>query len=332
MDQQFPNTVIAIGDRPLCVWDQELKEHNLAFCKTLNPEWFVDVIRRDLSGLQEFAEIPQSAALAVRLTYHHALETFFALLFALFQAPRCLPAWLDLYELNDLRTLIRRVYGSEPILNGWGVARAGWKDLSTIVNQGRWESGNEATLSHFAEAWKLLAVEFLDDKIRAEYNGLKHGFRARPSGGAIKVGIEPEYGVPPPPEAMQWLGGSRHGSSAFITQPIPPSKKRRRALHVHLKTTNVLWVADATVQKTQILALSMQNVLSAARVRNGVPASEVLFHRLSDADAYEAPWKKGTGIPYFDFSLAGPSDAVAEIGKEKLLAVLRHASGRNDKS
>jgi hypothetical protein len=326
-DDVFPHTVIAVGDRPLCVWDQELTRHNLDFCEKLDPDWFTESVTRHLSAWDGEGEIPQSVALSIRLTYHHALETFFALLFALVQAPYCLPAWLELYGLRDLRLLIERAFMRATILNGWGVPRIGWDDLSKLVNQGSWKSKVEETLSGFSEAWQRLANEFTDDATRAEYNGLKHGFRARPGGGGLRFGLEETPGTAAPEEAMKWIGGSQHGSSAFTIVPISEHETRRNAVHVQLRTTNVLWLAEETVQKVQLLSMSMRNVLSAARIRNGAPPRDVPFFRCEDPKCYGDPWKRSTGVTEFGLHLNGPGEAVLQVSKERLLDRMREASG-----
>jgi len=196
-----------------------------------------------------------------------------------------------------------------------------------LVNQAQWADGGEETLTHFATAWGRLSSDFMDDKARAEYNGLKHGFRARPSGGMIKVGREHEFGVAPPPDEMMLLGSSAHGSSAFVAEAIPPTASRTRAHHVFLRSENVLWSAEATVQKVQLLAMSMKNILSAAKIRNGVPGSTVQFHRFPEAEAYEMPWQRPTGVTHFSMNLGGPGEQVTQITSEQLLDHLREASG-----
>lgn len=325
MNEPFPHSVIAVGARSMCVWDQELTRHNLEFCSSFEAGWFLDAVANHLRDVEDLEAVSQSAALAVRQTYHQALEAFFALLFAFFQAPHCIPAWLDLYEFSIIRDLIRAVNTRMPILNAWRMPRPTWTDLAALTTRLGWPD-DQNTADRYGLLWQRLASEYLDDQRAAEHAALKHGFRARASGGAIKIGIEPEYGVSPPPE-MQWLGGSKHGSSTFVASPIPAGAGRRKALHYHLKVQNTLWLLDTTILKVQHLCTSMENVLGAARVRSGEAAEKIQFHRPQDPSAFDAPWRKSTGITGFGMSLAGPGEGVAGILADEVEAMMREASG-----
>jgi hypothetical protein len=330
VSEGYPYAVIAVGDRPMCIWDYDLKEHNERFCSTLNGHWFSESIDRLVEASATDDELSQSAALSIRLTYHHALETFFAVLFAAIQAPECLPGWLDHYQLSDLRQLIRRVQHRGRILNSWGKPSLDWKSISKLVHGCSGWDDDDQTALRFASAWGRLAGEFLDEKNRGEYNGVKHGFRATPGGGGLRIGEEEEYGVPAPPEAMHWLGSSRYGSSSFVTAPIPANRSRRKASHFLLKSEQVLWLPETTVAKAHILSMSIANTLSAVRAALGAPPSTVKFHRFADPEGFEAAWRSSTGVTGFQFNFMPPPDEVAEIDDERLLELLREKSGWTD--
>ena len=198
----YPHAVFAVDDRPLCVWADNLEADNLQFCDSINPEWFIDSIAPHLEGvdLESIQELDQTRALALRLAFYHSLETFFALLVGALQAPFCLSAWLDLYDIKDLCSLIRRVNYRAPILNAWGIPRPSWSDISLLVNS-TWldKEDGKATVEGFATAWARLAADLTDENNRGEYNSIKHGFRARPGGFVLRVGIEKVPGTPAPP-------------------------------------------------------------------------------------------------------------------------------------
>lgn len=317
---------MAVGDRTVCVWDRNLEAHNLGFCESFDAQWFLDVAAGQLTDTENVAEASQSAALAVRQVYHHALETFFGLLFAFFQAPYCLPAWLELYEFDVIGKLIRRVQYRQPMLNAWGIPTPSWPDLARLTTEPGWP-GDEGTAGRFGELWERFGYEYLDEQRSAEYSALKHGFRARPSGGGLRIGLEHEYGVAPPPEEMKWIGGSRHGSCTFVAHPIPEATGRRKAVHYHLKVQSVFWLLEATILKIQLLSTSMENVLASARVRSGAPAGSVLFHRPQDPTAFEAPWTMSTGLTGFKTALLGPGEGVRRITAKEVESRMREVSG-----
>lgn len=331
MDAPYPHTVLAIGSRSICVWDQELKQHNLDFCESFDAQWFLTTTASHLGDTEDITEVSQPAALAVRQTYHHALETFFGLLFAFFQAPYCLPAWLELYEYTVLRDLIVAVRSRAPILNAWGMPTPSWEDLARLTTESGWPS-DEDTFRRFGLLWQRLATEYLDEQRASEYAALKHGFRARPSGGGIRIGLEREYGIAPPPDEMKWIGGSSHGSSIFVASPIPAGAGRRKAVHYHLRVQNTFWLLETTILKIQLLSMSMENILAATRVHNGAAANTILFHRPQDPAAFDAPWTKSTGVTGFNMNLAGPGLGVQHIPRVQVEARMREASGFNDSS
>ena len=326
----YPHSVFAVDERPLCVWDDELEKHNLEFCEALNPDWFIDSIAPHLEGvdLDTINDLDQPSALAIRLAYHHALETFFALLFAAVQAPFCIPAWLDLYDISDLISISRRVNYRGRILNGWGIPRPAWEDLSRLFNS-TWaeKEGGEETIRGFAKSWGRLSWELSDKHNRAENNSIKHGFRARPGGFVLRVGLEETPGVPAPPEAMKTIGASKHGSSVFELVPIPETTKWRKASHFHMRRQSTNWIVESTFRKLQILTTSMGNVLGTVRIRSGATPETVMFHRFADPMDFDKPWQKSPGVLSSGFHTAGPGDVVAEISADVLRARLEEASG-----
>jgi hypothetical protein len=223
----FPHSVFALDDRPLCVWDADLERNNLNFLKGVNPEWFIDSVAHHLEGveLETIHELDQSAALSVRIAYHHALETFFAMLFAAVQAPYCVPAWLDLYDVKDLCSIITRINYQDLVLNAWEQPRPSWEDLAGTFNSSwREKEGGPDTITATARAWNLLAHELCDESNRAEYNYVKHGFRARSGGFILRAGVESTPGTPAPPEAIPTVG-SIVGTGGLLLHSRPSQDK-----------------------------------------------------------------------------------------------------------
>jgi len=72
--------------------------------RSLDADYFTFQGRQFARSLE--TEDAQRAAVALRSAYSHALETFFALLFAAIQAPDCVPAWLALYQPAELVALV----------------------------------------------------------------------------------------------------------------------------------------------------------------------------------------------------------------------------------
>jgi hypothetical protein len=85
-----------VDERPLCLWDNNIKQRNLRFLNSIDPSYFeylyqlyANVINSAKEATDKDAQHP---ALAMRTAYSQALETLFALLFSAIQAHWCIPA------------------------------------------------------------------------------------------------------------------------------------------------------------------------------------------------------------------------------------------------
>lgn len=105
----------AVGDKPYCVWERDLAKRNLEYLESLDPTYFEYVA--EVNGTQLDAgdsSARRHAAVAIRFAYHHGLETLFAILFAALQAPDCVVGWMQRYDTESLRDLVRSVDRRKP--------------------------------------------------------------------------------------------------------------------------------------------------------------------------------------------------------------------------
>lgn len=324
----YPNVVFPVGTRSYCIWDSRLSQNNLAFCERLDADWFLETVRRLGDEIGGEDEVPQSAAHAIRLTYHHALETFLALLMAAYQAPRCVPAWLDLYRTPELDDLVASVGSGRKMLNAWQMPSPTWEDLARLFHEPAWRDDTvRDTAGEFAGAWKRLAREWLSENHRAEYNGTKHGLKALPGGVFLRAAREEKEGVAPPPESAVSIGGSRYGTQLLRVAAIDGRKNPRGTLHLRVERRILNWTVEATIGRVHILTLSIKNVLGAIRVAHGVKPGDIVFHRLEDPDAYLTPFREAFGVTGMRFSIDPPNRSVLEHSREKVEALVRRQSG-----
>ena len=88
-----------VGERPFCLWDQDINKLNSNFLNGIDPEYFEYLADTNFEKLgDETEDIHQHAALAIRAAFSQGLETLFALIFASVQAPHCVPAWMNIYK------------------------------------------------------------------------------------------------------------------------------------------------------------------------------------------------------------------------------------------
>jgi hypothetical protein len=111
-----------IIERPLCVYGEDLRKSALEFLDGVDAGYFEDVATRHANSfegvdnskpdrpIRERSDEERAvyyAAISVRLAYAQALETLFALLGALVQAPLCPAGWITKYQPQELRTFVQ---------------------------------------------------------------------------------------------------------------------------------------------------------------------------------------------------------------------------------
>ena len=128
--QHYP---FVVDERPFCVWGSDLQDRNKHFLERIDTEYFRFAADSFARNLTEHSKL--RAGLGLRLTYSHALEAFFALLFAGIQAPGCVLPWLARYALDDLRALVAKVQAKKAILNRVGLDTPNWQQISSTVHR-----------------------------------------------------------------------------------------------------------------------------------------------------------------------------------------------------
>ena len=97
--QKIP--LFVVYDTPYCVWEWDLKEKNLRCLDRMDSEYFRYVADSNYDQLTD-EELRHRAAVAVRIGYHHGLETLFCSHLRSFASPpmcACMVA-----SIYDIRT------------------------------------------------------------------------------------------------------------------------------------------------------------------------------------------------------------------------------------
>jgi hypothetical protein len=198
----------------------------------------------------------------------------------------------------------------------------GFHQVAQLVFQyTTWAQQKDGTAERFAVLWARLADDFLDPPKIAEYNSIKHGFRARSGGFALRWGIEHEYGVPPPREEMGQWQGSHFGTSFYAADPIGirPGRDPNFALRRH----SLNWLPDNTAARMLLAAMSIGNVRAFLLVENGRRADEVAFTRPQYPGNFDAPWERTSGITSMNLDLVVSEKDIHRARKEELRAILK---------
>lgn len=314
----------AVHERPYCVWGWDLHQRNLDFLVGLQPDYFSHMASRHGPELE--GDEGQVSALALRTAYGQALETFFALVCAIIQAPVCVVGWMQFYRQEDLEAMVRAITDGHGCLSMLQFPSWSWRSVSDACSVGLVldDKAKEAAIRKgFGSLWSRLAADFLDEGVREEYNQLKHGLRVRPGGFRLALGREDTPGVPAPPENMFSLGGGAFGTSYSHPERLGSTKR-----HFLLKSSYRNWEPGALAGRLQLLEMSINNLVSWAETLNGVDASTVQFAWPAPIEAFDHCLKERPGA--FSFSLGRTLDAsmITELSEQEILRVYEKTDDR----
>jgi len=284
-----------INETPYVCWDWDLKEKNLDFLRGIDSRYFQYVVESNIDNLE--SDDKHRAALSIRLAYSHALETLFALLGALVQAPTCPLGWLLSYR-KELPEVVRTISEGQKILTRGKSEQVTWQNLSDGIHE-YMQCDNEKKdwiKRGFAESWRKFASDFLLSQVSDEYNSLKHGLRARLGGFQLAVGVETIPGVRAKPEEMQVIGDSIFGASYFVREKLGDTSVNFRPRR-HSRNWNPENILNAVV----VCAMSINNTVSCLRILNGDAGDKCEFRSPTTADYFETPW--ANRIPVNDMSM-----------------------------
>ncbi len=284
-------TAFPIDERPVVfVMDTSA---NTRFLDGIDPLFWSDLAESHSQWLNtDDPSRRQRAAAALRLAYGQGLETLFALLGALTQAPQFPLAWVATYRNSELRAVVRKIHQGTAVLSPLK-RRATWHDLSEVVHEFVPEPTRSVVSSGFEGAWRRMAGEFLEDTFEPEYNSLKHGMRALVGGFSVAFGKQPSPGEPAPPEAMQTVGSTDFGSTFWM----PPEKVQgcERTFNFGRHVSRA-WVPDRFVAGLHLISMSIRNIASRALVHAGRDPSGLQFSWPADPELYAAPWRRHPSI------------------------------------
>ena len=264
-----------VGERPFCLWDDNIKDMTLEFIDGLNPQYFSYIANTFGNSDAENKNNIQYLALLVRMTYSMALETFFALLASAIQAPFCVPAWIDQYRPHELKSIVDKIHHEKPILTCFNTEVLSWLTISNLLLSClvlEDKSKESAIKTGFAQSWASFASEFLETGISDEYNSIKHGLRIHSGSHRVFIGVQNEIGVPVPIDKLELLSTSEFGTSYFKSETIGELKHHKR-----LKRYRRNWCPAEMADKLILLQMSMSNIQSSLKVINGVSADKVQF-------------------------------------------------------
>jgi hypothetical protein len=156
---------------------------------------------------------------------------------------------------------------------------------------------------------------------RAEYNPLKHEFRAALGGFSIGVAKEHQYGVPPPSSEMRSIPGSEFSATTFTVAPIPSAKH-----HFLVGEVSRNWFPQNLVAGIHLLTMSIVNVIMWLRFQNGDDGDRT--GRVPERDElFDMPWFLRSAVRQFGTAARLTSDDIDLLSATEILAVYQRRVG-----
>lgn len=290
---------IIIDKRPLTFWDWELEIKNIEFLEGIDPEYFFYIAEQNILELEN--ENKHRAAITIRLAYSHALETLFALLGAVVQAPQCPLGWMLNYKNFELLNVTKDINVGAEVITRFKDQNISWKYLSKAIHHNLSEENrNKAKIVEgYGVLWSRLASDFTDPHFSYEYNGIKHGLRVSPGGFTMIVCPEISPGVPDSPDKAINLGGSDFGSSYFANECIGDAPKHNIRPRRHARNWDPIHLAN----RLPLIAMSINNVISWLCIIGGKDPIKCKFNNPANLEAFEEPWGDNVSLNHSSFDL-----------------------------
>lgn len=263
--QSPESQLIFVNKTPYRVWPGASSFQNEDFLRGFDPNYHLQVAKLLEPGLE--SENPDPASLGIRTMHGLAAEVFFALLFALLQAPDAPAAWFLLYRPGDLDQLINRLELGEPLPSRLRLASASWSDIARAlipISEADFPEA-ESTIRWFGGFWERLSADFQSEAAKKEFNSLKHGLRARPASPFLTIG---GHRIP----------AAEHGSSF----PVLNRQQSEVVLSIGMRS----WSARSLLAQLELISASLTNLLALLKQLHGV--EEHLELEIPSEDVFEA--------------------------------------------
>jgi hypothetical protein len=298
--------VIFVNDRAYRVWPEASPFRSRDLIAGFDPQYFsdlADMFRPELNGKRE-----KTAALGIRTVYGLAVEAFFSLLFATLQAPHAPVAWLLLYKPGDIRVLIEKFETGKDLPSKIVPKEPGsWKALANmLIPLATSDQDGTHIVDQLGELWQRLAHEFVDETVSAEFNSLKHGFRARPASPWLSIGGHE-------------FTGADHGSW------FPMLACQGKDVIVNFGTHS--WSAEQLCAVLKLITASLTNILALLKNFHGETLGRLI---LEVPDQEEFDTARPVAKPLKSFRLSTKLDInllPPMLSKEEALRAYKQISG-----
>lgn len=314
-----------VNGTPYCLFDEDVISHNKEFLKGLDAEFFNYISESHIvvdknDPMQWSLRDQMHSPTALRLAYHHSLETLFSLIGIFLQAPECGFAWLPRCSTNDLGEIVRRISsGDATLFNIWKIDEMGWHGVANAVFGPCHHEQQDALVSGFSKLWAQLAGFFDESVQQAEYNSMKHGFRVQRGGVKISMSLQRVSDGAPVGEDLRIASDSKYGSGFFQVEKAKDGYNSLTAVR-----HGVNWDVMQQVNLNRMIYISINNLIAALRILAKMHRDESCnFLFPSPIESFDKAWDNVPEIVSFSIGLGPAGKSIPLYSKAQILEWMR---------
>lgn len=332
-----------IIDKPYTVWSHDSKGDNLHFLERVDADLYYRTAHNilggdfgkaaeaaDESGDEESAsQARKDVSSLSRLLWHHGMETLVMMLGAYVQAPWAVHAYFLKCKTDEAEKIAQFLIEEKlPTYHRLQGNNFNLKALLDAIHRYTVWEGKEISIERMERALRDMLHDYAHKAHRAEYNSIKHGFRASHGAFAMSVGLEEVPGVAAPAEAMEMVGYSRDASFFDVARPLTNASKEASKIHFQTEKVTVSWSLEKVLSELQLMSVLLNNVVGTLRIVSGTPPTSVSFTRIPPEDAFWDHYFElyAGNIPNASFHLQIDAASISLPDKEAVFDSYRKAS------
>ncbi|MCW7460393.1 hypothetical protein ND856_19035 [Leptospira bandrabouensis] len=201
-------------------------------------------------NLDELKKDPKNlnAAISIRQTYYHAIETFLSLLLASLQAANYPLGWVLKYSNFELRSLVNKINNEERFFNFHKLKLINWQNIGYLIHRIEVQSEEDKPrIQQLINYWKSWGLFHTNQNSTIEYNSLKHGYRTK--FGSTKINID-KLEIDP----------GKYGLNFFVAKSFESTEELKSKSNFYTEYTSSHWNPFRNCYEILLISCSINNV------------------------------------------------------------------------
>lgn len=312
----------ALNERPMCVWDMDIKKLNSDFIKAINSDYYEFIAESNLKIIDDKEADKKDkvyASVNLRIHYSLALETLFALIGALLQATDCIPGWLLKYRISELKSLVKKINKNLPIKTRFSkIEKMSWESVARVILNYYPNTDNklkEETIKNYSTLFHNFANDLLNERFQNEYNSIKHAFRIGVGGFSVELVLSTKDEKVLEGAKNIQLTQSDYGATFNYEE-----KLKKSPTNIRLKNLSRNWNPENFYHALRMIGVSIFNIRMYLAASHKIDIKD-LHYKLVKPENFKAPWKEIIGLGDWGFDSGFNYDSVRLLTDKQIMSV-----------